>query len=196
MAQRAVSVMTADEFFAWQLTQEGLYELVNGFPVQMMSEAENRHDDITTNLIVEAGLRLRGKPCRPTTQDTGIKISDTQIRRPDMAIKCGPSRDNTYYALDPRAVFEVLSPSRRGFDLTRKLEEYKSVSALRHIVLIDPDNPEIVAHRRRHDGMWESRTIKGLDSEIPFEDLGFDLPLAEIYRGVTFHPKPSLTIAD
>ena len=196
MGQRAVSVMTADEFFTWQLAQDGLYELVDGFPVKMMSGAENRHDDITTNLIVESGLRLRGKPCKPTTQDTGIRISDTQIRRPDMAIKCGPSREKTYYALDPRAVFEVLSPSTRGFDLTKKLEEYKSVSTLRHIVLIDPESPEIVAHQRRQDGIWESRTIKGLDAEIPFDDLGFDLSLAEIYRGVSFHPKPILIVTD
>lgn len=188
--------MTADEFFARQLAQDGHYELVDGFPVRMISGAENRHDDITTNLIVESGLRLREKPCKPITQDTGIKISDTQIRRPDMAIKCGPSRDKTYHALDPRAVFEVLSPSTRSFDLTKKLEEYKSVASLRHIVLIDPDNPEIVTHHRRRDGIWESKTIKGLDSQIAFDDLEFDLPLAEIYREVTFHPKPVVFLSD
>ena len=97
--------MTADEFFAWHDLQDELYELVDGLPLKMMSGAENRHDDITVNLIVEAGNKLRGKPCRPTTQDTAIQISNRQIRRPDMIIKCGPSRDKTFVALDPRAIF-------------------------------------------------------------------------------------------
>ena len=195
MGRKAVAVMTADEFFAWQEMQDELYELVDGLPMQMMSGAENRHDQITVNLIIDIGSKLRGKTCRPTTQDTSIKISDSQIRRPDMAINCGPIRDKTYIASDPRAVFEVLSPSTRIFDLTKKLEEYKSVASLTHIVLIDPDAAELIRFHRIA-GSWVSQTVTGLEAAIEFADIGFRLPMAEIYRDLTFRPRPMLVMTE
>ena len=161
MGEQAIVAMTAGEFFAWQERQSELYELVDGYPLKMMSGAANRHDQITVNIIVASANRLRGKSCRPTTQDTGIKISNTQIRRPDVAIACGPVVENSYIASDPRVVFEVLSPSTRLFDHAKKLEEYKSVASLRHILLIDPDAAEIIAFTRQTDATWTSRTIAG-----------------------------------
>ena len=196
MAQTLISLMNAEAFFAWQETQDALYELIDGYPLQMISGAENRHDDITVNLIVAIDAKLAGKLCRPSTQDTAIKVSDTQIRRPDMAINCGPSRSKTFFAIDPRAVFEVLSRSTRNFDLTKKLEEYKSVTSLTHIVLIDPDTPEVIAFQRAAGGAWASRTIAGIESAIEFPDLGFVLMLAEIYRGLEFRARPALVMGE
>ena len=196
MSQTAFSRMNAEAFFAWQETQDALYELVDGYPLRMMSGAENRHDDITVNLIVAIDAKLTGKPCRPSTQDTAIKISDTQIRRPDMAINCGPSRSKTFYAIDPRAVFEILSRSTRNFDLTKKLEEYKCVASLTHIVLIDPDTPEVIAFQRAAGESWASRTFAGIESALEFADLGFVLTLAEIYRGLEFRARPMLVAGE
>ena len=196
MAETAIVAMTADEFFAWQEKQDELYELVDGFPLKMMSGAKHRHDRITINLIVAIDRNLRGKPCQPTTQDTGVKITESQIRRPDVAIACGPFNDDSYIASDPRAVFEVLSPSTRLIDHSKKLEDYKSVASLAHIVLIDPDRPEVLAFARQADGGWASRAVKGLEAEIGFGDLGCVLTLAEIYRDLTFRPGPRLVMVE
>ena len=192
MGQQALASMTADEFFAWQETQDELYELVDGQPMQMMAGAKRRHDQVTINLIVAVDARLRGKSCQPTTQDTAIQISATQIRRPDLAIDCGPFADEDYVAPDPRAVFEVLSRSTRIFDHTKKLEEYKSLASLRHIVLIDPDSPQVIAFQRSSDNSWASLTITGLDTAIDFADLGFNLLLRDNYRDLVFRVKPLL----
>ena len=192
MGETAVFAMTEGEFFVWQEAQNDLYELVDGIPLQMMTGASNRHDRITVNIIIEAGTKLRGKSWRPVTRDTSIKISETQIRRPDVAIDCGPVIDKSYIANDPRAVFEVLSPSTRLFDQARKLEEYKSVSSLFYTVLIDPDSPALITFTRQADGGWTSRTIEGLEEEVDFSAIGFTLPLVEIYRDLSFRPKPML----
>lgn len=196
MGQKAVVSMTPDEFFAWQEQQDELFELVNGLPLQMMSGARRRHDRITMNLRMAVGNRLLGKSCSPSSQDVGIRISDRQIRRPELAIDCGPFIDDDYIASDPRAVFEVLSASTRIFDQTKKLEEYKSVASLRHILLIDADSAEIIAYIRGEDGAWSSSTLAGLDAVVDFADIGFSLPLAEIYRGLTFRPRPILVMPD
>lgn len=196
MGQQAIAGMTADEFLAWQETQDNLYELVDGFPLRMMSGAGNRHDQVTINLIVAVDRKLDGKTCRPTTQDTSIQISRTQIRRADMAIACGPILENCYIANDPRAVFEVLSPSTRLLDGARKLEEYKSLASITHILLIDPDQPELIHFMRDSQENWRSRTVLGLDGVVAFEDLGFTLAMTEIYRSLTFRPKPLLVMPD
>ena len=192
MGEQTIVAMTADEFFAWQERQSDLYELVDGYPLRMMSGASNRHDQITVNIIAGTATRLRGNSCRPTTQDTSIRISNTQIRRPDVAIACGPIVDNSYIATDPRVVFEVLSPSTRLFDQAKKLEEYKSVASLRRVLLIDPDAAEVIVFTREANAGWTSRTITGLDQDIVFADPELVLPMAEIYAGLTFRPRPIL----
>lgn len=196
MGQTAIASMTIDEFFAWQETQDGLYELVDGLPLQMMSGTRRRHDRITVNIIAETSARLRGKKCSPFTQDTAIRISATQIRRPDVAIDCGAFLDEEFIASDPRAVFEVLSPSTRVFDHSKKLEEYKSVASLRHILLIDGDSPEVIAYLRDAAGIWAARTVAGLEAVLEFPDMDFSLPMAAIYRDLEFRPKPILVILD
>ena len=196
MSQTAFSRMNADAFFAWQETQDALYELVDGYPLRMMSGANRQHDRVTINLIVAIDAKLVGRTCQLTTQDTGIEISQTQIRRPDLAIDCGKYVAEAYAAKDPRAVFEVLSRSTRVFDHTKKLEEYKSVASLRHIVLIDPDTSEVIAFQRETGGAWVCRTFNGNDSSIKFADLGFVLTLAEIYRGLEFRARPMLVAGE
>ncbi len=192
MGEKAIAVMNATEFFAWQESQDDLYELVDGLPLKMMTGARNRHDQIVVNIIGETRAILRGRTCRPTTQDSGVKISETQIRRPDVAIDCGPLVDESYLVNDPRVVFEVLSSSTRIFDQTKKLEEYKSVASLTHIVLIDPDAPELIVFARAAGQPWVSRTIEGLEAEVEFSSLGFSLPMAEIYRDLSFRARPAL----
>ena len=195
MGQTAIASMTTDEFFAWQETQDPLYELIDGVPVQRVP-GTRRHDRIMVNIIAETGSRLRGKTCSPVTQDTAIRISAMQIRRSDVAIDCGPFLDEEFIASDPRAVFEVLSPSTRVFDHSKKLEEYKSVASLRHILLIDGDSPEVIAYARNADGIWAARTVAGLEAVLDFPDMGFSLPMTEIYRDLTFRPRPILVMPD
>jgi len=51
-------------------------------------------------------------------------------------------------------VIEVLSASTRDFDLFGKVEEYKTVPSLRHIVIVDPDEARAVHWIRGADAAW------------------------------------------
>ena len=68
------------------------------------------------------------------------------MRRPDVTVDCGPTADNALERARPTAVFEVLSPSTRKTDRFRKLEEYRAVDGLMHVVLIDPDRPVVLLY--------------------------------------------------
>ena len=61
-----------------------------------------------------------------------------------------------------------------------------------HIILIDPDTSQIIHWTRAPAGGRTHQTIEGLDSHVALPELGVTLPLAVLYAGLTFRPRPRL----
>ena len=189
---------TEAEFFAWLERQETRYELVDGQPVPRrapdpvtgMVGANRRHDRVVVNLLVALAGRLRGSPCQPGTADTAVRIPGRGIRFPDATVDCGRPAETEVAAAEPVLVAEVLSPTTRQFDQSEKLEEYRSVASLRHILLIDPLQPRLLLHSRDAEGHWSAQRHAGLETAVPLPALGIALPLAELYEGLSFAPPP------
>lgn len=186
MSLLEIQSFTLEEFFAWQAGQDERYELVGGFPARMMTGASNRHDVITSNIQGELRNRLKGKPCRPFTGDGAVETFPGQIRRPDAGIDCGAFDPDGYLASEPVVVFEVLSPSTRDFDRLRKVEEYKRVPTMRHVVVVEPKRPQVLVWSRAGEGQWQPDEIVGLDGTIRLVAVSLELPLAELYDRLTF----------
>lgn len=186
MGEAGIKRMTVEAFLDWQLQQDQLYELVDGVPVlplKMMTGASSNHDRAVVNAISFLRYALRGKPCRPTTDDIAVKIPNGSIRRPDVTVECGNPGPRDMIAAEPRVVIEVLSPSTMGFDRFRKLEEYKTVPAIQVVLMIDTEQPQVVVHRRV-GGIWTAAAIEGREQMIPLPEIGADLPMAELYDGL------------
>lgn len=187
MAERQPKKMTVDEFFEWQQRQDRNYELVDGVPVmplKAMTGASRRHDRITVNAILALGTQLRGKPCSPTTDDQSV-LTDRGTRRPDITVDCGKADGSAMAVADPRVVIEVLSPSTTRYDRFQKLEEYKRHPAIKVILIVDSEAPQVTVWRRR-GGDWTSVEETGLESVIDLPEIEADLPLAELYADLTF----------
>ncbi|MGF1463955.1 MAG: Uma2 family endonuclease [Maricaulaceae bacterium] len=185
----APKLMTADEFLVWCLDQDDKWELVGGVPVRpsAMTGATQRHDQIVVNMIVCLGNRLRGQPCRPTTDDVAFKAVNGDVLRPDVTVECGGDPDTSLASRDPRVVVEVLSPSTRQVDLIRKLEAYKAHPGLRHIVMIEPDRIEVLIWSRPEaDTPWALATLTDLDADLAFDALDIRVPLSEVYDRIAF----------
>ncbi|WP_407526085.1 Uma2 family endonuclease [Methylobacterium oryzisoli] len=192
MPEPAARRWTVQEFFAWQERQEARYELVGGEPVRLMAGVCHVHDDIVVNLLAEFRTRLRGGPCRPFTGDGSIETLPGQIRRPDLGLDCGARDPNGLTAAEPRLVVEVLSPSTRDFDTFDKVGEYKTVASLAHILLVEPNAPEIAVWSRGADGAWARRLVAGLEETVDLPEFGMGLALRDVYDGVVFPPRPRL----
>ncbi|MBP0616446.1 Uma2 family endonuclease [Jiella mangrovi] len=190
MSLLEIQPWTLGEFFAWQELQDERYELVNGFPAKMMTGASNRHDVVTANIQGQLWEKLKGKTCRHFTGDGAVETFPGQIRRPDAGIDCGAFDPDGYLAAEPVVVFEVLSPSTRDFDRLRKVEEYKRVAAMRHIVVVEPTRPQVLVWSRdetgRSDGEWTAEEMIGIDRVIRLHAVALELPLAEIYDRLDF----------
>ena len=183
--------MTADEFLAWHEGQQQRHELVDGIPVALAG-ARRRHDQVVVNALAAAAAQLGVGRCRPFSSDTAVRVSDRQIRYPDIGIDCGRFRDEALEADAPALVVEVLSDSTRAFDFVGKLEDYKSVPTLRHVILVDTDAPKIIHWSRPQGGTWSYRTVEGLGSVLEIADPDVELPLSTLYAGLTFREKPRL----
>ena len=191
MAERAAERMTAAAFLAFTAGREERWDLVDGVP-QMMAGAKRQHDRIVVNTLGLLAAQLRGRSCEPFTADTFIRIPSGNYRMPDAGVDCGQAAAEDRAAKEPRLVVEVLSPSTRDFDMFGKLDEYKSVETLWHIVLIDPDMPQATAWSRDGAGDWSHRIVLGLEAEIRLAALDLVLPLAELYARIEFPPRPRL----
>jgi Uma2 family endonuclease len=187
MGEQLRRKMTVEEFFEWQQGQDRNYELVDGVPVmtvKAMTGASDRHDKITVNAIAHLFQRLRGKPCRPRTDDRSVRTFKG-TRRPDVLIECGRPSDRSLEAKEPRVVIEVLSPSTTRYDRFQKLEEYKLVPEIQVILLVDTGLPRVTIWTRR-TGDWKSHEIAGLEETIDLPEIDASLPLAELYLDIDF----------
>jgi len=187
MTQTARKLMTQDEFLLWCLDQEARYELVEGVPVEMMTGASNRHDQVIINLIIALGVQLRGTPCRPATADIAVKTRRNSIRRPDVTVTCDPPLPDTYDAEKARMMVEVLSPSNRGIAWQRKLEEYRRRDGLSYILLVETESiGATLLYRTSDEVAWDSLDVDRLDETIDLPLIGCRLPMADIYAGIDF----------
>ena len=191
MPLEAIRTMGQDEFLAWAQDRDQRYELVDGVPVAMAG-AKRRHDQIVVNTIRELGNQLRGAARRPFTADTAVRIPAGNVRMPDAGVDCGTFRDETNWADEPAVVIEVLSASTRDFDLFGKVEEYKTVLSLRHIVIVDPDEARAVHWSRGADAAWSFQAHEGQEAAIVTASPTLTLRLADLYEGLTFAARPRL----
>jgi len=187
----ARKLMEPDEFLVWCLDQEGRWELVNGYPIRMMTGATRKHDRLVTNLIVALRQRLR-PPCDVFTDDVASRMSGGNLRRPDVTVDCGRGDPEGLESEVPTVFFEVLSKSTRNFDLLHKPEEYKQVHTLRHIVMVDPYAPRVWLMSRNTDD-WASVDVIGLNATVDLPGAGVSLSMTDIYDGVDLEPDLMLT---
>lgn len=176
--------MTPDEFFAWQAEQEVNDELVDGLPVPTpkgMTGASRRHDVVTVNILRELATQLRGKPCRPHTDDIAVRNPNLNVRRPDIVVDCKSAPDRLTEATEPRVLVEVLSSSTMHFDRFRKVEEYKNHEAVRVVLLVASEAPEVIVWRKEGDA-WRSEIVEGTGATIPLPEIGARLALADIHE--------------
>jgi Uma2 family endonuclease len=195
MSERAVVPMSAETFLEWGQHQDRRYELVDGVPVAMAG-TKKAHDRIVANAHGILYAQLRGHKCHNFTADIAVRIPAGNIRRPDVGIDRGFFDQDATEADAPFLVMEVLSKSTREFDMLRKLEEYKTVPSLRHIVLIDPDTPQVIHWSHSPAEGWRYAILEGVEALIRVPEIDCTLGLAALYEGLTFRSLPRLVRDD
>lgn len=184
MSQITRSSLTEPAFFALIAEREERWELIGGEPM-IMAPTTQRHRDLVANILAALHEQLRGTGCRPTCSRTGVRTGEATIRYPDIVVDCGARYDHGMCATSPVLLCEVLSPARDLFDTHQRVSEYRAVPDIACIVLIDPEVPRAIIHRR-DDAGWCDHLSIGLDQVVDITEVGATVPLRDVYDGLEF----------
>jgi Uma2 family endonuclease len=87
---------------------------------------------------------------------------------------------------NPLVVIEVLSPSNKGEEFTKKLRDYQSIPSLQEYWLVSQDQCYIERYVRKDEKIWEYVSYNREDEEIEFPALGVTLKTEKVYNDVVF----------
>ena len=85
---------------------------------------------------------------------------------------------------DAIAIFEVLSADTATTDRVEKLIDYAAVPSLRTYVLLEQTLIGATVLHREPGGGWTATALTAGTIDLP--GIGISLPLADLYRGLTF----------
>lgn len=161
---------------------EERWELLDGEAVLMAPQSE-RHQRVVANLMGALWTMAKRRGCVALP---GLGLLNDEIDDyapiPDVVVRCGPVLDGGY-AKDPVLVAEVLSPSTMSNDQGRKLDFFRTMSALRTILIIFQDEMRVEAWQR--DGAeWRRRLLKDADAVLSLPELDGTISLSDLYNGV------------
>jgi Uma2 family endonuclease len=179
--------MSLAAFLDWEERQELRYEFY-GFDPVAMTGGTSEHSAIQRNLITALTNRLRDKPCQPHGSELKIAVAGS-IRYPDAFVVCSPLARGTTVVTEPVVVFEILSPSTATTDRIVKNQEYRDTPSIQRYVMLEQDRKAATVFAR-HDDDWAGHIVSG-DVILAMPEIGLDLPLAELYDGVTFVEPPA-----
>jgi Uma2 family endonuclease len=175
--------MTVDEFLAWTEDHPGRYELFRGEVFPMSPEVVG-YIKIKGAVYVAllTATRASGVPCHTLTDGATIRIDETTAYEPDALVYCGPELPSTALEIpNPVVIVEVVSPSTRRIDVSRKLAGYFRLPSVAHYLIVDPTQRSIVHHARGDGETILTRIVT--EGTIALDPPGVALSLDAIYGG-------------
>jgi Uma2 family endonuclease len=170
--------LTFDEYLALERDSETKHELIGGL-VYAMAGASQRHNDVTTNMLVALAPAARAAGCRARASDQLVKVDDINGKYPDVGVYCDDEPDD-FYVTRPCLLVEVLSPSSHERDKVTKLTVYRSLPSLKAYLIVDPVNSTILAHMRNPKGSWSTTTC-GIDDWLHLPCPDMMLQVSEVF---------------
>jgi len=182
--------MTVEEFLAWaeKLPKEaGKFELWDGEvivkhgPAGQMNAERSQHWEVKGAVYraLHDAIKRAGLPCFAALDGASVRFANDKLVEPDVLVYCGEKVPRDVLEVpDPLIVVEVLSPGAGSFDLGVKLQGYFSLPSVHHYLVVDPDRPLLIHHKRGTGDAIETRIAGG--PTLRLDPPGLDVDLAEI----------------
>jgi Uma2 family endonuclease len=182
--------LTPDEYLKIERQADFKSEYYRG-EMFAMAGGSPKHSARAANLIGLLFNRLRGKGCQIFTSDLRVRTGANGLYTyPDISVVCGKpmyATDEGDVLINPKVIFEVLSPSTEGKDRGFKFQQYKQIESLQEYVLVSQTEPLVERFGRALGGAWTGYSeARGVDATLTLESLGIEIALAEIYQDIEF----------
>jgi Uma2 family endonuclease len=178
MSSAAQTLMSLDEFLAWEREQPERYEF-DGFVVRMMTGGSLDHSTIASNLWTALRDKLRGAGCRPFRGDAKV-IANQGVRYPDLSVTCSPIAGDDDIVPAPVVVIEIISPSTAREDRGRKKFDYFATPSIRQYAIVEQDERWVDLYTRTDAG-WIDEIVTG-DAVLNLSSIGVEIALDAIYE--------------
>ncbi|WP_293788612.1 Uma2 family endonuclease [uncultured Pedobacter sp.] len=143
-----------------------------------------------SNVFLEIGNKLKGKPCRPYGSDKRMNIPEnTLFTYPDISIYCNGvihSEFDEDTSILPSVIIEILSPSTKNYDRNKKFKLYKDIPSLKEYIMIDSECVFVQSYHINEEKKWLLRGYKEISDTLTLVSMGFDIALSDIYYYVRF----------
>lgn len=181
-----------DEYLDLERESKERHEFIDGQIYAMAGESLS-HSRVCTNLSGEVREKLKGSTCEPLSPNMKVRTSNASLfAYPDLTIVCGePKFHDTKkdVLINPKVIFEVLSPSTEKYDRSTKFQRYRMGNeTLVDYILVSQEKPFVEQFTRQTDGDWRYRSYSSLADSFEIESVDCSLNLAEIYDRVEFEP--------
>lgn len=176
--------MSREEYRRWAMAQPtGRYERVEGVVVAMVPERiSHARRKARAWSALDRSVAAAGLPCEVLPDGLTVEVEDSDFE-PDAIVRCGePLPDDAIVVPDPLIIVEVLSPSTRHVDLTRKLAAYFQIPTLRHYLVFWAAERRVIHHRRGDDGS-DIHTRILTAGQIVLDPPGLTITVEEVYAG-------------
>jgi Uma2 family endonuclease len=178
---------TVEEYLRLERAANFKSEYIDG-EIYAMAGTSRSHDRICWNIILIVGPQIDSTQCEGRSSDARISVTpggpyvyaDVVIASQQVVLD-EPEQDNL---VNPKVVFEVLSPSTADYDRTLKFAFYKRIPSFTDYILVEQDRALVEHWRRSSDGEWANRHVSGLDAVLEIDSVACKLPLAQIYKRV------------
>jgi Uma2 family endonuclease len=189
---RSVHVASPEEYLEFERVSETRHEFLDGDLYAMAGESLS-HSRVCTNISGEVREKLKGRSCEPLSPNMKVRTSNASLfAYPDVTIVCGEPLFHDAkkdVLVNPKVIFEVLSPSTEKYDRTTKFQRYRMGNeTLVDYILVSQDKPFVEHFTRQLNGDWRYRSYSSLTESFEIESVECSLSLAEIYDRVEFEP--------
>ena len=188
---------TVAEYLEFERHAEERHEYIDG-EIRAMAGESPQHSLFSTDLTASIVIQLRGKPCAAFSPNMKIRSGEPVAPHSskglfsyaDLTVLCGEPQfhdESGDILLNPKVIFEVLSPSTESFDRGEKFQRFRAYNeSLTDYVLISQTKPFAEHFQRQPNGQWLMTEVSGFESELYLSSIDCRLRLAEIYDRLKF----------
>jgi Uma2 family endonuclease len=178
---------TYADYKAWELKEGERFELIDG-TAYAMAAPNDFHQAILTELVLQIGGYVRGKPCkvRPAPYDVRLFYaedeSDNTVVQPDISVICDESKRGPEGCRGaPDLVVEILSPTNAAEEMVRKFNLYMK-AGVREYWVVAPASKTVHSYVL-HNGAYMG-TIYDSVATLPSATLeGLAINLSDVFAG-------------
>ncbi|NES21200.1 MAG: Uma2 family endonuclease [Symploca sp. SIO3E6] len=199
---------STEEYLALEEEADYKSEYIDGeiFP---MAGGSTNHNQIALNFSTELNFAFKKLDYRVFMSDVRLWIPQWRIYTyPDVMIVAGePEYHNnrTDTITNPKIIIEVLSPSTKGYDRSKKFEKYRTIPTFEEYLLIDQKRIYIEHFSKMDHKSWSFRDYHESEQgvtpniepkAISLSSVSLEISLADIYNKVDFEELDSEAIPE